>query len=148
MKTEIHPEYMETRVHCSCGNEFVTRSTRETLTVELCNECHPFYTGKQKLVDTGGRVERFRKRTEKTDKQAVASKKAKRADKAKIKKPDAKPSSAAKPTTSKPARPKSVPRPKQATQKPEAEMVLATDEPVETEEAVQADSPAEESAEA
>ncbi len=148
MKTEIHPEYMETRVHCSCGNEFVTRSTRETLTVELCNECHPFYTGKQKLVDTGGRVERFRKRTEKTDKQALASKKAKRADKAKIKKSDAKPSSAAKSTTSKPARPKSAPRPKQAAQKPEAEKVLATDEPVEAEEAVEADSLAEESAEA
>lgn len=62
MKTDIHPEYVETTVHCSCGNEFVTRSTRETLTAELCNECHPFFTGKQKLVDSGGRVERFRRR--------------------------------------------------------------------------------------
>ena len=146
MKTKIHPDYMETRVHCSCGNEFVTRSTRETLTAELCNECHPFYTGKQKLVDTGGRVERFRKRTEKTDKQAVASKKAKRADKAKIKVAEAKPSSAAK--ASKPAKPKASPRPRKAAQEPEAAKVLATDEAPDSEEAVQADSPAEESAEA
>jgi large subunit ribosomal protein L31 len=49
-------------VHCSCGNEFVTRSTVPELRVELCSECHPFYTGKQKLVDTGGRVERFQRR--------------------------------------------------------------------------------------
>ena len=57
MKTDIHPKYVETTVHCSCGNEFQTRSTRESLTAELCNECHPFYTGRQKLVDSGGRVE-------------------------------------------------------------------------------------------
>jgi len=62
MKTEIHPEYVEATVHCSCGNEFTTRSTSPSLRVELCNECHPFYTGKQKLVDTGGRVERFERR--------------------------------------------------------------------------------------
>ena len=62
MKTGIHPEYKETRVHCSCGNEFMTRSTVSELAAELCNECHPFFTGKQKLVDTGGRVERFQKR--------------------------------------------------------------------------------------
>jgi large subunit ribosomal protein L31 len=62
MKTETHPEYVECRVHCSCGNEFVTRSTVPELRVELCSECHPFYTGKQKLVDTGGRVERFQRR--------------------------------------------------------------------------------------
>ncbi len=59
MKTDIHPTYTECKVHCSCGNEFVTRSTVTELRVELCSECHPFYTGKQKLVDTGGRVERF-----------------------------------------------------------------------------------------
>jgi len=63
MKTDIHPSYNDTTVVCSCGNTFVTRSTRSgDLHVELCNECHPFFTGKQKLVDTGGRVERFNKR--------------------------------------------------------------------------------------
>ncbi|MEX2628095.1 MAG: 50S ribosomal protein L31 [Ilumatobacteraceae bacterium] len=63
MKTEIHPEYTDITVRCSCGNEFVTRSTKGgDLRVELCNECHPFFTGKQKLVDSGGRVERFNKR--------------------------------------------------------------------------------------
>ena len=62
MKTDIHPNYVTAQVHCSCGNTFVTRSTSPDLHVELCNECHPFYTGKQKLVDTGGRVERFERR--------------------------------------------------------------------------------------
>jgi large subunit ribosomal protein L31 len=63
MKTGIHPDYTETNVKCSCGNTFVTRSTVDgDLTVELCNECHPFFTGKQKLVDSGGRVERFNRR--------------------------------------------------------------------------------------
>ncbi|HKH87620.1 MAG TPA: 50S ribosomal protein L31 [Acidimicrobiales bacterium] len=62
MKTDIHPDYVTAQVHCSCGNTFVTRSTSPDLHVELCNECHPFYTGKQKLVDTGGRVERFERR--------------------------------------------------------------------------------------
>ena len=56
MKTDIHPEYSDTTVKCSCGNTFTTKSTRAgDLTVELCNECHPFFTGKQKLVDSGGR---------------------------------------------------------------------------------------------
>lgn len=62
MKTDIHPEYVVAKVHCSCGNTFETRSTKAELRVELCNECHPFFTGKQKLVDTGGRVERFERR--------------------------------------------------------------------------------------
>jgi large subunit ribosomal protein L31 len=62
MKTEIHPNYVDATVTCSCGNTFVTKSTKPTLSVELCNECHPFFTGKQKLVDTGGRVERFQRR--------------------------------------------------------------------------------------
>lgn len=62
MKTDIHPNYVEATVTCSCGNSFTTRSTKAKLDVELCNECHPFYTGKQKLVDAGGRVERFQKR--------------------------------------------------------------------------------------
>jgi large subunit ribosomal protein L31 len=62
MKTDIHPQYVVATVKCSCGNTFTTRSTKPELSVELCNECHPFYTGKQKLVDTGGRVERFERR--------------------------------------------------------------------------------------
>jgi len=62
MKQDIHPDYVEATVKCSCGNTFTTRSTKDELHAELCNECHPFYTGKQKLVDTGGRVERFQRR--------------------------------------------------------------------------------------
>jgi large subunit ribosomal protein L31 len=62
MKTDIHPEYVEATVRCSCGSTFTTRSTKPDLHVELCNVCHPFYTGRQKLVDTGGRVERFERR--------------------------------------------------------------------------------------
>ena len=69
MKTDIHPDYVECTVHCSCGNEFTTRSTVPELRVELCSECHPFYTGKQKLVDTGGRVERFQRRYAKSGRQ-------------------------------------------------------------------------------
>ena len=65
MKTETHPEYVVARVQCSCGNEFLTRFSKPELSVEICSECHPFYTGKQKLVDTGGRVERFQRRLEK-----------------------------------------------------------------------------------
>ncbi|MFZ4515826.1 MAG: 50S ribosomal protein L31 [Acidimicrobiia bacterium] len=65
MKTDIHPEYIECSVQCSCGNTFTTRSTVSSLRVELCSECHPFFTGKQKLVDTGGRVERFNRRAAK-----------------------------------------------------------------------------------
>jgi large subunit ribosomal protein L31 len=67
MKTDIHPEYVLSNVHCSCGNEFITRSTQAELHVEICSNCHPFYTGKQKLMDTGGRVERFQKRLEKAE---------------------------------------------------------------------------------
>ena len=62
MRADIHPQYEAASVRCSCGNTFITRSTRDELRVELCNECHPFFTGKQKLVDTGGRVERFERR--------------------------------------------------------------------------------------
>jgi large subunit ribosomal protein L31 len=68
MKAGIHPEYVLAHVHCSCGNEFYTRSTKADLHVEICSECHPFYTGKQKLVDTGGRVERFRRRAARSQK--------------------------------------------------------------------------------
>ena len=66
MKTGIHPDYVVAKVHCSCGNEFITRATKPELHVEICSECHPFYTGTQKLVDTGGRVERFRRRQAKS----------------------------------------------------------------------------------
>jgi len=66
MKTEIHPEYVEAQVTCTCGNSFTTRSTSPVLSVEICSNCHPFYTGKQKLMDTGGRVERFRRRAAKS----------------------------------------------------------------------------------
>jgi large subunit ribosomal protein L31 len=63
MKADIHPNYGEINVTCSCGNAFVTRSTLESdLSVEVCSACHPFYTGKQKIVDTGGRVDKFRRR--------------------------------------------------------------------------------------
>jgi large subunit ribosomal protein L31 len=63
MKQEIHPNYEEINVTCACGNSFKTRSTNgEDLHIEICSECHPFFTGKQKLVDTAGRVDRFNKR--------------------------------------------------------------------------------------
>ena len=62
MKSGIHPQYVVSTVRCSCGNTFVTLSTKPEIHVELCSACHPFYTGKQKLVDTGGRVERFKRR--------------------------------------------------------------------------------------
>lgn len=63
MKTDIHPEYANIQVTCSCGNTFETKSTLcNDLSVEVCSKCHPFYTGKQKILDTGGRVDRFRKR--------------------------------------------------------------------------------------
>lgn len=62
MKPDIHPQYHEVNVHCACGNEFTTRSTKEDLRLEICSECHPFFTGRQKLVDTAGRVDRFNRR--------------------------------------------------------------------------------------
>ena len=62
MKQGIHPKYEETTVTCACGNTFTTRSTRQNLRVDVCSNCHPFYTGKQKILDTGGRVARFEKR--------------------------------------------------------------------------------------
>jgi large subunit ribosomal protein L31 len=78
MRTEIHPKYDDVQVTCSCGNVFTTRSTKTgAMHVELCNECHPFFTGRQKLVDTGGRVERFQKRYAGTE---VKSKKRQKAE--------------------------------------------------------------------
>ncbi len=69
MKAGIHPEYKETKVNCACGNAFVTRSTlSDDLHVEVCANCHPFYTGKQKIMDTEGRVEKFRQRYARTAK--------------------------------------------------------------------------------
>lgn len=62
MKADIHPKYETATVHCACGNVFETRSTSPEIHVEICSNCHPFFTGKQKLVDTAGRVERFRQR--------------------------------------------------------------------------------------
>ena len=62
MKEGIHPNYRVTTVRCACGNEFQVGSTKENIRVEICSNCHPFYTGKQKRVDTGGRVDRFKKR--------------------------------------------------------------------------------------
>ena len=59
MKQGIHPNYVECTVRCTCGNTWVTRSTKSEMTIDLCDKCHPFYTGQQKLVDTGGRVQRF-----------------------------------------------------------------------------------------
>ena len=59
MKQGIHPQYVECTVTCSCGNTFTTRSTKPELKIDICNACHPFYTGTQKLIDTGGRVQRF-----------------------------------------------------------------------------------------
>ncbi len=62
MREGIHPNYSEISVKCACGNTFATRSTRKEIFTEICSACHPFFTGKQKLVDTAGRVERFKRR--------------------------------------------------------------------------------------
>ncbi len=62
MKENIHPKYEETTITCACGNVISTSSTKKDIHVEICSKCHPFFTGKQKLVDTGGRVDRFKKR--------------------------------------------------------------------------------------
>ena len=62
MKENIHPRYHRCEVTCSCGETFVTRSTRESLKIEICSACHPFYTGKQKIIDSAGRVEKFQRR--------------------------------------------------------------------------------------
>ena len=66
MKAEIHPQFHQAQVHCVCGNEFTVGSTTESIRVEVCNKCHPFFTGKQKIVDTAGQVERFQKRLERS----------------------------------------------------------------------------------
>ncbi|HCK40072.1 MAG: 50S ribosomal protein L31 [Planctomycetaceae bacterium] len=60
MQAGIHPDYQETQVTCGCGNSFITRSTRKELKVDICDTCHPFYTGKLKFIDTAGRIEKFK----------------------------------------------------------------------------------------
>lgn len=84
MKTGIHPAYGETTVVCGCGNSFTTRSTKESghIVVEVCSQCHPFYTGKQKILDSGGRVARFEKRYGKRpgSKQTIEANEASEAD--------------------------------------------------------------------
>ena len=62
MKTEIHPQYHQVQVHCACGETWTTGSTNKELRVEICSKCHPFFTGKQKLVDSAGRIDRFQKK--------------------------------------------------------------------------------------
>lgn len=72
MKSDFHPQYAGVRVQCTCGNEFVTRSTSGDLHVEICSNCNPFYTGRQRLVDTGGRLERFNRRVARGRQQRLA----------------------------------------------------------------------------
>ena len=93
MKQNIHPEYVDCTVRCTCGNEFTTRSTKSELRVDICNACHPFFTGQQKFIDTGGRVQRFadkfgsakdmvaeREAAKKAEREKKAAEKAKRAE--------------------------------------------------------------------
>jgi large subunit ribosomal protein L31 len=74
MKSGIHPKYQEVVVSCACGETFTTRSTSKDLRLEICNKCHPFFTGKQKLIDTAGRVERFNRRYRNTTATAGSAK--------------------------------------------------------------------------
>ena len=67
MKAKIHPNYVESNIHCACGNSWQTRSTRDDVHIEICSNCHPFFTGQQRIIDTAGRVERFNKRREKSE---------------------------------------------------------------------------------
>lgn len=75
MKENIHPEYDEALVVCACGNTFKTRSTKKEIRVEICSQCHPFYTGRQKLIDSAGRIEKFRKKYAEPPAKPVAVKK-------------------------------------------------------------------------
>jgi large subunit ribosomal protein L31 len=72
MKPGIHPEYKEVTVHCACGETFMTRSTQKELRLEICSKCHPFFTGRQKLIDTAGRVEKFNRRYKRKNEPAPA----------------------------------------------------------------------------
>ncbi len=100
MKQGIHPEYVDCVVKCSCGNTFTTRSTKPELKIDICNACHPFYTGTQKLIDTGGRVQRFADRFG-AAKDVVAEREAARRPSAPLRSPSARP----------PRRPSARPRP-------------------------------------
>lgn len=82
MRADIHPEYTEATITCACGASFVTKSTAGSYTVDICSECHPFYTGKQRMVDTAGRVEKFKKKFAKAQelKKAKAEKDAAKAE--------------------------------------------------------------------
>ncbi|MDO8495435.1 MAG: 50S ribosomal protein L31 [bacterium] len=74
MKTDIHPQYnSQAKVQCACGNTWVTGSTSATLEVEICSKCHPFYSGKEKILDTSGRVDKFKRRQAKTEKKTLKS---------------------------------------------------------------------------
>jgi large subunit ribosomal protein L31 len=73
LKEKIHPQYKEVKAVCACGETFMTKSTKNTIRVDICSKCHPFFTGKQKIVDAEGRVEKFRKKY--TKKQATATEK-------------------------------------------------------------------------
>lgn len=77
MKADLHPKYEESEIRCACGNVIKTRSTKSVIIVGICNECHPFYTGQQKFVDTAGRVDKFQQRLAKTKaaREAAAAKK-------------------------------------------------------------------------
>lgn len=88
MQTDIHPQYnKKVKVTCSCGNSFETGSTEKAIDIEVCSNCHPFYTGKQKLVDTAGRVDKFRQRQETAEKRKIAKKTAKKSTPKKKKAP-------------------------------------------------------------
>ena len=76
MKKDIHPEYRQTKMRCHCGHEFQAGSTKEDISVEICSQCHPFYTGKQKLIDSAGRIERFRRKYSKYEEKKEAAKNA------------------------------------------------------------------------
>jgi len=90
MKEKIHPEYKDTIISCACGEVIHTRSTKENLKIEICSKCHPYFTGKQKLVDTAGRVEKFKKRFAKKAKPKAKVQKEKTEEKAEEKKPQEK----------------------------------------------------------
>ena len=76
MKKDIHPEYLQTTIQCACGNVVETGSTKKDIRVEICSKCHPFFTGKQKLIDTAGRIERFRRKYAKFEAQNKQNKEA------------------------------------------------------------------------
>lgn len=76
MREKIHPDYKDTEISCACGEVIKTRSTRQNIKVEICSKCHPFFTGRQKLMDTAGRIEKFKTRYAKTTAKTAAKKKA------------------------------------------------------------------------